>query len=167
MLLKLSRTCLTAAAACLLLATTAGAAGLDEMFLAARDAARAGDAKRLEQIAPRFQDHLLEPYVQYWRLQANLKIREPEEIRAYLAANRDTPLADYLRRDWLKLLGKNEQWALFDVELRRKPLPVSSGLLRRRACQPVRCEHHCFTPAPRFQIYAGVAEISSRVAVDC
>ncbi len=87
------------------------------MFLAARDAARAGDAKRLEQIAPRFQDHLLEPYVQYWRLQANLKIREPEEIRAYLAANRDTPLADYLRRDWLKLLGKNEQWALFDVEL--------------------------------------------------
>ena len=94
-----------------------GAAGLDDAFLAARDAARAGDSRRLEQLAPRFKGHLLEPYVQYWRLKAKLEAREPDEIRAYLAANRDTPLSDYLRRDWLKLLGKNGQWELFNAEL--------------------------------------------------
>ena len=94
-----------------------GAANLDDAFLKARDAARAGDSKQLEQLARRFQGHVLEPYVQYWRLRVRLETREPAEIRAWLAANRDTPLSDYLRRDWLKLLGKNAQWELFNAEL--------------------------------------------------
>jgi soluble lytic murein transglycosylase len=94
-----------------------GAANLDDAFLKARDAARTGDSKQLEQIAPRFQGHLLGPYVEYWRLKVRLETREPAEIRSFLAANRDTPLSDYLRRDWLKLLGKNGQWELFSAEL--------------------------------------------------
>lgn len=98
-------------------AGVAAAANLDDAFLKARDAARAGDGRQLEQLAPRFKGHLLEPYVQYWRLRTGLEARAPEEIRAYLAANRDTPLSDYLRRDWLKLLGKNAQWDLFNAEL--------------------------------------------------
>ncbi len=92
-------------------------AGLDEAFLAARDAARAGDSKKLEQIAPRFSGHLLEPYVSYWRLSIRLEGRDPEEIRAFLSGNRDTPLSDYLRRDWLKQLGKSAKWELFNAEL--------------------------------------------------
>ncbi len=98
------------------IAGVAQAAGLDEAFLAARDAARAGDGKKLEQIAPRFSGHLLEPYVQYWRLSVRLGAREPEEIRPFLGANRDTPLSDYLRRDWLKQLGKTGQWELYGAE---------------------------------------------------
>jgi len=98
-------------------AGVAQGAGLDGAFLAARDAARAGDSKKLEQIAPRFSGHLLEPYLQYWRLSIRLDGREPEEIRAFMRGNRDTPLSDYLRRDWLKQLGKNAQWELFNTEL--------------------------------------------------
>jgi len=92
-------------------------AALDDAFLAARDAARTGDSKKLDQLAPRFQGHVLEPYVQYWRLRMRLEAREPEEIRRYLALNRDTPLSDNLRRDWLKVLGKNAQWETFNAEL--------------------------------------------------
>lgn len=105
--------------ACVLLlcAGVAAAASLDDAFLKARDAARSGDSRQLEQLAPRFQGHVLEPYVQYWRLRARLELREPAEVRAFLAANRDTPLSDYLRRDWLKQLAKNAQWELFDAEL--------------------------------------------------
>ncbi|MBX9903427.1 MAG: lytic transglycosylase domain-containing protein [Burkholderiales bacterium] len=104
---------------CVLLmgAGAAGAANLDDAFLKARDAARTGDSKQLEQLATKFQGHVLEPYVQYWRLRARLEAREAEEMRSWLAANRDTPLSDYLRRDWLKLLGKNGQWELFNAEL--------------------------------------------------
>lgn len=83
----------------------------------ARDAARTGDSKQLEQLAAKFPGHVLEPYVQYWRLRARLEARDPAEIRAWLAANRDTPLSDYLRRDWLKQLGKSAQWELFNAEL--------------------------------------------------
>ncbi len=113
----LSRFYRVVACALLISAGTASAANLDDAFLKARDAARTGDSKQLEQLAPKFQGHLLEPYIQYWRLKARLEAREPAEIRAYLAANRDTPLSDYLRRDWLKLLGKNAQWEVFNAEL--------------------------------------------------
>ncbi len=107
------------AVACGLLgfAAVVAAANLDDAFLKARDAARIGDSKQLEQLAPKFQGHLLEPYVQYWRLKVRLESRDPAEVRAFLTANRDTPLSDYLRRDWLKLLGKNAQWELFNAEL--------------------------------------------------
>ncbi|MCE2999233.1 MAG: transglycosylase, partial [Betaproteobacteria bacterium] len=98
-------------------AAQANSAALDEAFVAARDAARTGDAKRLESLAPRFQGHVLEPYVQYWRLRQRLESRDAEEIRRYLAGNTDTPLSDQLRRDWLKLLGRNGQWELFNAEL--------------------------------------------------
>jgi soluble lytic murein transglycosylase len=108
---------LIVAAGCALFAAGAGAAGLDAEFLAARDAARTGDGRRLEQLEPRFQGHLLEPYVQYWRLKTGLEARSPEEIRPWLAAHRDTPLSEYLRRDWLKLLGKSGQWELFNAEM--------------------------------------------------
>jgi len=101
----------------MLYAGAAGGANLDDAFMKARDAARSGDSRQLEQIATKFQGHLLEPYVQYWRLKMRLESRDPVEIRAWLAANRDTPLSDYLRRDWLKLLGKNAQWELFEAEL--------------------------------------------------
>src|SRR5690606_6811874 len=104
--MSISRAFRIAVAALLLGTGAAAAASLDDEFLVARDAARSSDSKKLEQLAPRFRGHLLEPYVQYWLLQSRLETRDPVEIRAWLAGNRDTPLSDYLRRDWLKLLGK-------------------------------------------------------------
>ena len=95
----------------------AQSAALDDAFLAARDATRSGDSKKLDQIAPRFQGHVLEPYVQYWRLKIRFEARDPEEIRRYIYSNRDTPLSDNARRDWLKVLGKNAQWDTFNAEL--------------------------------------------------
>jgi soluble lytic murein transglycosylase len=95
----------------------AQSAALDEAFLAARDAARTGDSKKLDQIAPRFQGHVLEPYVNYWRLRIRFEARDADEIRRYINTNRDTPLSDNVRRDWLKVLGKNAQWETFNAEL--------------------------------------------------
>ncbi len=95
----------------------AQSAALDDAFLAARDAARIGDSKKLDQIASRFQGHLLEPYVQYWRLRIRFEARDAEEIRRYINTNRDTPLSDNVRRDWLKVLGRNAQWETFNAEL--------------------------------------------------
>lgn len=95
----------------------AQSAALDDAFLAARDAARTGDSKKLDQIAPRFQGHVLEPYVNYWRLRIRFEARDAEEIRRYINTNRDTPLSDNVRRDWLKVLGKNAQWETFNAEL--------------------------------------------------
>ena len=117
---SVSAALITALVAALLLhpeQAVAQSAALDDAFLAARDAARTGDSKKLDQIAPRFQGHVLEPYVNYWRLRIRFEARDVDEIRRYINTNRDTPLSDNVRRDWLKVLGKNAQWETFNAEL--------------------------------------------------
>ncbi len=99
------------------ISAAAGAASKDDDFLAAREAFRIGDSRKLALYAKRLDGHVLEPYVLYWRLRQRLEEISPEEIRGFLAANKDTPLSERLRRDWLKQLGKNQQWDLFDAEL--------------------------------------------------
>ena len=91
-------------------------AGSDEQFLAARDAARAGDRNKIERLAPDLQGYELEVYVDYWRLLLDLSTTDPSTIRSFLARNDKSYIAEKLRGDWLKQLGKKQQWADFDRE---------------------------------------------------
>lgn len=100
----------------LLLAFVPGAAVADEDFLAMRDAFRAKDQKRLEALAPRLKGHVLEPYAAYWRLRNQLDEADPATVRAFLAEYKDTFVAERMRADWLKRLGKEQQWGLFEAE---------------------------------------------------
>ena len=67
--------------------------------------------------------HGLSAYAQYWWLSANLAqagmfaVTNAAEIRAFLNANPNSVVADSLRRDWLKILGKRDQWDLFAAEI--------------------------------------------------
>ncbi len=99
-----------------LAALSAAAAGTDADIVAARDAARAGNVKALETLRARTAGHPLEAYPAYWHLSATLDRATPEDIRAFLAKQADGPLADFLRRDWLKVLGNSGQWDLFRAE---------------------------------------------------
>jgi soluble lytic murein transglycosylase len=92
------------------------AAASDEDFLAAREAFRVGDARKLDHHAARLRGHVLEPYVAYWQIRMRLEERSPEEIRRFMATHRETPLASRLLADWLRQLGRRGEWALFDAE---------------------------------------------------
>jgi soluble lytic murein transglycosylase len=102
-----------------LAALSAQGAVLDNDFLGAREAFRAGDLKKLDAYAVRFKGHVLEPYLGYWRLRWRLSAASADEIRAYIASNQDTPLSDLLRVDWLKVLGRSQQWDAFNAEFPR------------------------------------------------
>ena len=112
-----------------LAALPAHGAALDEDFLAARDAFQAGNAGSLETHAQRLHGHLLEPYLAYWQLSLKLDGAAPEDVRAFLTANRDGPLAWQLRGEWLKVLARREQWMLFDAEL-----PLHAGADNEIVC---------------------------------
>jgi soluble lytic murein transglycosylase len=119
----------------LLAAATAQGAALDEDFLAAHEAFQSNNAARLETHARRLQGHLLEPYVAYWQLSLKLEEASPEEVRGFLAANRDGPLAERLRSEWLKVLGEREKWELFNAELpllATRDLEITCYVLRYR-----------------------------------
>lgn len=92
------------------------AKGQDEALRAARDAFEAGHAGKLERIAPKLKGGVLEPYIEFWRLHLRLQNASAAEVREFLARYPGTPLAEQLRDDWLKVLGKKGQWELFDAE---------------------------------------------------
>ena len=97
--------------------TAAHGAPLDDEFLAAREAYRVGAAARLDAQARRFKGHLLEPYLTYWQLSLRMEQASPEDARGFIASNRDSPLAERVRLEWLRSLGRRGEWDLFNAEL--------------------------------------------------
>ena len=95
------------------------AANGDDQFLAARDAFRAGDLAKLDRLAGELQDHELAPYVEYFQLRARLDTgngANQAAVQDFLARQERTYLAEKLRGDWLRLLGKQQRWREFDAE---------------------------------------------------
>lgn len=86
-------------------------AARDEAVLEAADAFRLRDAARLGRAAAAARGHLLEPYVDYWQLVLRLDDATREQIRAFLTRNRDAYVADRLRAEWIRQLGRRQDWA--------------------------------------------------------
>jgi soluble lytic murein transglycosylase len=103
----------------------------DADFIAAHDAFLAGDTAKLERYARRLKNLPLEVYVSYYQLRLGLEKADAKNVLSpstsplvgkmndFLSRSGDTPLIDQLRVEWLKLLGKNQQWDLFDAEYPR------------------------------------------------
>ncbi len=92
---------------------------LDVDFLAAHDAFLAGDSVKLGRYAQRLKDTPLEVYISYYQLSMNLKNADPQAVKNFLSRPENTPMIDRLRAEWLKLLGKNQRWDMFDAEYHR------------------------------------------------
>jgi soluble lytic murein transglycosylase len=133
----------------LTLPLAACAASGDDRFLAARDAYRAGDRAKLERLAPELRSHDLDAYVEYWLLTSRLPDQlDTASAREFLAKHEKTHIAEKLRVDWLKVLGKKQQWAEFDSEYPKVVAPDQElacyALQSRRArgdrrCSTTRC----------------------------
>ena len=98
------------------LISTLAVAAPDDDFLAAREAFRVGNAVKLAEAARRLQGYALEPYLRFWQLRLRLEDASADEVRALLAATRDSPVSDQLRADWLRVLGRRQDWAAFAQE---------------------------------------------------
>lgn len=113
--------------AALLAALDAGAASTasaaDRAVLAANDAFRRGNPMQLEKHADAMRGHVLEPYADYWRLRLQLEDATPNEVSAFFKQHAGTYVAEMMRADWLKVLGKRGEWGSFDAELGRLEEP--------------------------------------------
>lgn len=108
----------------LFLCPLAAAAPGDEYVLAAREAARNGERVRLDSQLQALnnlagQRNELEPWVRYWQLRQRIEDGGVEneavqtEVGDFLASQADSYLAEKLRGEWLKALGKRGQWQAF------------------------------------------------------
>jgi soluble lytic murein transglycosylase len=103
----------------LLLIPAAATADQEEDFLAAREAFRAVNVARLDELAERLKSTPLEPYLTYYQLRLRLYNRNPAGVKEFLARPDDTPVVDQLRLEWLKWQAKQQHWNEFAAEYPR------------------------------------------------
>ncbi|CAG4884839.1 Soluble lytic murein transglycosylase precursor [Georgfuchsia toluolica] len=92
----------------------------DDKFLGAREAYRVGASERLAQMTQALKvvpgGHDLAPWAEYWQLSLQLSQQGGDAgVADFLARNSGTYLAEKLRADWLKALGKRGAWADFQA----------------------------------------------------
>ncbi len=95
------------------------AQGTDADVLSAREAAQKGQWRALDTLRRKLAGHPLEAYPTFWALAPNLDRTDPTEVRGFLERYPRGPLAETVRRDWLRALGAAGSWALFREELPR------------------------------------------------
>jgi len=86
----------------------------DEAVLAAYDAYRAGDAIKLARYAKQLEGHVLQPWLDYWRLALTLDDASVKDVHAFFDKHGNTYAAELLRADWLRVLGRRGAWQDFD-----------------------------------------------------
>ena len=87
--------------------------GERESFRRAREALRAGDLQAYRELAPGLQNYALYPYLRYDYLRPRLAQAAPQEVRAFLKAYSETPLAAPLRTAWLRTLALRGDWPIY------------------------------------------------------
>ncbi|MCL2075333.1 MAG: lytic transglycosylase domain-containing protein [Betaproteobacteria bacterium] len=92
------------------LAATETAVG-DQLFIAAREAFRTGNRARLESLRNELAltEHVLTPYADYYLLRQRLAKSDESGIKAFLAREKNSYLAERLITDWLKELARGNR----------------------------------------------------------
>ncbi|HSQ82246.1 MAG TPA: transglycosylase SLT domain-containing protein [Casimicrobiaceae bacterium] len=113
---RLARASRALAACLLVVASTAALGQSDADFLAARAAFERRDWSRLDALTPSLAGHPLARYVEFWQIDSRIDTASAQAVHDFLARYPDGPVADRLRVDWLKALGKRGDWTSFAVD---------------------------------------------------
>ncbi len=113
-ILALPRAALAAVA--MLVLAPLHAAPKDDIIVAAADAFQKKDAARLARHIEPARSHLLGQYVEFWALRLAIDERSTEAVRDFLTRHKGAYVAERLRAEWLRSLGKRGQWEVFEVE---------------------------------------------------
>ena len=110
----------------------------DQTFARAQNAYQSKNVKVLAEDASQLhlQNYILAPYADYWMMLLTLSSSEKTVVRDFLTQYADYPFADRVRGEWLKSLGKRQDWDAFFDELpnfKRDDLAVSCYVLEGRA----------------------------------
>ena len=95
----------------------------DTVFLSAREAFRNGERIRLGRQIDALQGHPLRAWAEYWALRLRLDDGDASGVAEYLSRYPGAYLAEKLRGDWLRVLGKKGEWEGFQRELPALVLP--------------------------------------------
>ncbi|WP_036300543.1 transglycosylase SLT domain-containing protein [Methylotenera sp. L2L1] len=101
--------------AALLLSGNVAAMSDQDLFEHARDAyAKRNELALAEDVSQlNDQQYILAPYAAYWLMLLRLDQADSAEVDAFITQYADMAFVDRLRGEWLKKLGKKQEWTLF------------------------------------------------------
>jgi soluble lytic murein transglycosylase len=85
-------------------------------FAEARDAFRAGERVHLTRVAESLRGSDYAEWVEHWRLRLRIEEDSFDGVREFLEREAGSYLAEKLRADWLRQLGKRQDWKTFQQE---------------------------------------------------
>ena len=105
----------------LLISSPAWADSPQDDFVAAREAYNERNEQALAEYSTRLhsQNYILAPYVDYWRILLRLDEVSTPEARDFLERYQEYPFAVRVRTEWMKKLGKRQDWQTFFEEFPR------------------------------------------------
>ena len=103
----------------LLFSSPAWALNTDELFANAREAYKSHNEPALVEYTQRLQaqNYVLAPYAGYWLMLLRMSQASDDSVRDFLTRYPDLPFTDTVRGEWLKQLGKRQDWQPFFAEL--------------------------------------------------
>ena len=113
-----------------------GAAG--DPLIAAQEAYNKQNLASVEAYAQQMKANadILAPYADYWAMLLKLSTASDQDVSAFIERYQAFPFADRVRGEWLKQLGKRQNWNLFFAELgqfKRDDNAVSCYAMQGRA----------------------------------
>jgi soluble lytic murein transglycosylase len=85
-------------------------------FVEAREAFRGGERVHLARIAESLRDTEFAPWVEHWRLRLRIEEDSFEGVHDFLEREAGSYLAEKVRGEWLRQLGKRQDWKTFQQE---------------------------------------------------
>lgn len=95
----------------------------DTAFLSARDAFRAGDRNKLAHFAAQLDAYELAPYVENYRLRMFMGDGDSAAMQDFFQRHEGSYVAEKLRADWIRWLGKRSTWNEVEAQYARMIAP--------------------------------------------
>jgi soluble lytic murein transglycosylase len=93
-----------------------GSLDAESRFMEARDAFRAGERVHLTRLAYSLRGSEFAPWVEHWQLRLRIEEGGSEGVREFLDRESGSYLAEKLRGEWLRQMGKTQDWEGFQRE---------------------------------------------------
>ena len=94
-------------------AAAAPSPGVQKLFLTAEKAIKKGHTDTYRKLKAQLRDYPLYPYLLFEEYRRKLRVIRPEQVEQFLSRYADSPLAGRLRRKYLDMLAREENWPLF------------------------------------------------------
>jgi soluble lytic murein transglycosylase len=88
----------------------------ESRFIEAREAFRGGERVHLARVAETLRDTEYAPWVEHWRLRLRIEEDAFDGVRDFLERESGSYLAEKVRAEWLRQLGKRQDWKTFQQE---------------------------------------------------